>query len=765
VIYAVILRPLPYPDPERLVWITQYFPRFDATLVSGNDFLAWEEQAKSFETLAAWSAGPFAVEFDKNSEQLRGVSVSKDYLATLGVRPIAGRLFAVNEHEPGANAVVLLGEAIWRDRFDSSPDTVGTFVRINRQPHTVVGVLPRSSAHVERGDFWIPLRLTRAQVGDPINLVRVLGRLALHSDVRSAKTELELLARRSQEESFGSPSDSTAGIVSLHEKLVGNIRQSLFLLWGAVVLVLLLTCANVMNLMLARMSSRAREVSLKFALGARRVRLVRQMLTESLLLSLAGAAAGLALATKGIPFLLELLPEDLPRHETVSLDSATLFFTVGVSMLASVVFGTVPALRASKSSLSEVLKSSTPTLAGNRAASGLQNGLVVSQFALATVLAVSAALLTQTFVKVRAVDHGFVPDGLLTAEVQLPSSRFPSASQQREFVREALTRIRALPGVSEATATTGLPLSSLDGSMAFFSLEGDPPWGPEQAPAHRTRVHYVDDDFFSTLSIPLLAGDLLIGTDRESGARPVVISKTFAQKAFPIGVPVGRRLKLGIPEGPDPWLTIVGVAGDIKHSSVNDDEVPTIYRSYREAGSLAAAAFVVKSTQDSTALALALRNEIRRIDPGQPLHGVMTMQQRMHEAVSSERERALLLGVFAATAIILAGAGVFGVLSHIVARQRPELGVRMALGAQTADIFRLVFARGLGLAAIGIALGLAASVPAARLVRGFLFDVQSTDFASLLLTSAVLAAVAFVACYLPARRASRVDPATVLRWD
>jgi putative ABC transport system permease protein len=270
--------------------------------------------------------------------------------------------------------------------------------------------------------------------------------------------------------------------------------------------------------------------------------------------------------------------------------------------------------------------------------------------------------------------------------------------------------------------------------MAFFSIEGDPPWGSEQAPAHRARVHYVDDDFFSTLSIPLLAGDLLIENDRESGARPVVISKTFAQKAFPTGMPVGRRLKLGIPEGPDPWLTIVGVAGGIKHSGVNDDEVPTIYRSYREAGSLAAAAFVVKSTQDSTALALALRNEIRRIEPGQPLYGVMTMQQRMHEVVSSERERALLLGVFAATAIILAGAGAFGVLSHIVARQRPELGVRMALGARTADIFRLVFARGLGLATIGIALGLGASVPAARFVQGFLFGVQPTDFASLFLT-------------------------------
>jgi putative ABC transport system permease protein len=371
----------------------------------------------------------------------------------------------------------------------------------------------------------------------------------------------------------------------------------------------------------------------------------------------------------------------------------------------------------------------------------------------------------QTFVRVRAVDAGFVSDGLLTAEVQLPSSRFPSGRQQREFIRETLMRIRALPGVSQATATTGLPLSPLDGTMAFFSLEGDPPWAPEEAPAHRTKVCYVDDTFFSTLGIPLLAGDFQIATDPESGVRPVIISKALAQKAFPAGTPVGRRLKLGIPEGPDPWLTIVGVVGDVKHGGVHDDEVPTIYRDYREAGSLAAAAFAVKSVQDPASLATAVRNEVRRIDPSQPLSGVVTMQQRMRQTISSERERALLLGVFAVVAVALAGAGVFGVLSHVVARQQPELGVRMALGAQTADVFRLVFTRGLGMAATGVAFGLVASVPASRFVQSFLFRVQPTDLASLLLTSTVLAAAALLACYLPARRASRVDPATVLRWD
>jgi predicted permease len=764
VINSVLLRPLPYPSPEQLVWVTQYFPRFDARLVSGNDFLAWEEESRSFERLAAWSAGTYTVRTDETAERVRGVSVSPNYFEALGVQPLVGRLFSTEEHGPAGDAVVVIGERLWRERFDASEHAVGELIQIDHQPHLIVGVIPTTGEYVEPGRLWIPLRLTRAQVGEPVNLVRVLGRLNPSVDAGAAATEIELLARRGQEAQFGAPSDSLVEILPLHEKLVGKVGQSLLLLWGAVGLVLLLVCANVANLLLGKMVGRASEVSLKLSLGAQPLRLARQFLTESLMLSLTGAAVGALLAAKGLPVLVEFLPVGAARWGSITIDQTTLVFTLCVAVAAAAAFGTLPALYATRTSLSQGLKSSSQTLRGGHSASRLQDGLVICQFAAATLVVFAASLLTHTFLNLRAVEPGFDPAGLVTAEVQLPASEFRDNSEQLLFFREVLDRAREVPGVSQAAVTTGLPFSTLDGHMAFFSVENGAPWGSEEAPAHRTRVHSVTPEFFDALGVELQVGSAI--TEHSAAAlTSVIVSAAFAAQAFGSDAPLGRRLKLGIPEGPDPWLTVVGVVGDVRHAAVNLDEVPVVYRSYTEASSLSSAAMVVRSSRVPGNLMPELRNAVRQVDDAQPLHGLMTMQQHMAQTMISQRERALLLGSFAALALVLAGSGVFGVMAYLVARRKREFGVRMALGAEPRDLFGLVVAQGLRRAAMGTGLGCVAALATARLLQGLLFGVGEIDFTSLFVTCAVLIAVAILACWLPARRASRLDPAAVLRME
>ena len=760
VIYSVILRPLPYPEPDRLVWITQYFPRFDSTLVTGNDFLDWQTEGESFESLAAWSAGPRAVRIGDTVESLQGVSISPAYFQALGEKPLAGRLLSTDEHQPGGPPAALIGERLWRERFIAQGSAVGRSIKIEREPHVIVGVIPQRGEDIEKGDLWVPLRLTRAQAGEPINLVRVLGRLRSGLGIESAKTELELIAHRTQERAFGAPSDSTTEIIALHEKLVGNVRRSLFLLWGAAGLLLLLVCTNVANLLLSRMAGRANEVSLKLSLGAGRFRLVRQLLTESLILSLAGAAAGLMLASGGMPLLLGLLP-DLPRAETISIDSATLLFTATAALATAVVFGTLPALQPAGVNLSSVLKSSSRTFAGSRAAKWLQDSLVVSQFALATAIAFIAGLLIHSFMNMRAVDAGFNPEGLVTAEVQLSRSEFSESSRQRGFFRQALEQARAIPGVSNASVTTGLPYSQLDGSMALFSVEGRPAWTADEAPGQRVRIHYIDRGYFETLGVPMLAGRPLEPQDEAS----VVVSASFASRVFGGGSVVGRRLKLGVPESPDPWLTVAGVVADVRQGAVELDDAPLIYRHYAAAPNLASAALVVRSSREPSSLAVDLRKVVPTVDAAQPSGPSLTMQQRVEQASSSERERALLMGMFAALAALIAGSGIFGVLSHLVARRRPELGVRMALGAGARDVFWVVLGRGLAMAALGTACGFAAVLPLTGALEGMLFEIQPFDSVVALATAVALIGVALLACYLPARKAAKLDPADILRWE
>jgi putative ABC transport system permease protein len=693
------------------------------------------------------------------------VLVSGGYFEALGIQPLAGRLIGANEHAPGGDRVALLGESLWRNHFGASTSAVGKTMRINNELYTIVGILPRSAEHVEPALFWVPLRLTIPQPGQPIHLVRVLGRLKPGVSLQAAQAELQLLATQARQQPTGGPIDSTAEVVSLHERLVGNVRQSLLLLWAAVALVLLLACANVASLLLARLSRRTREVSLKLSLGARRLRLVRQFLIESMLLALTGALAGLGIGSRGASWLLRLFPEGLPRAETVSLDTATLSFTLLIAALAAIVFGTLPALRGTKANLSDLLKSAARTATGAVSVMRLQNALVVCQFGLATVIAFNAALLVRTFLNLRGVDPGFASANLLTARINLSGGRNRDAAAQRAFWEVLLERLSAVPGVSRVSLSDGLPLSPFRGMLALFSVEGQPAWEPDEAPRHRTGLYSISPDFFPALNIPVIAGRPLDNADAVSDLQPVVINEALAQRAFAGGSPLGKRLKLGDPEGPGRWLTIVGVVGNVKQGGLEEEDQPMIYWPYQQISGLAAATLIVQTEHEPVALIAVVRHEVRQIDPAQPIHDVATMRERLAHTTAPQRERALLVGAFAVLALTLAGAGVFGVLSHLVARQTSEFGVRMALGARASDLLRLVLKRGLGPASLGVGIGLAATAALSRFVESLLFGVRATDFAAVLTTILVLLVVAALACYLPARRASKLDPVSALRIE
>ena len=766
VVYSVILRPLPYPEADRLAWVTQYFPRFEGRFVPGNDFLAWRGKAESFEALGAWSAGPFAVDTGELPEQLRGVMVSDDFFEALGVRPMAGRLFTAGEHAAGGDRAVLLSEGLWRERFAASRNVVGRTLRIYDEPHTIVGVLPASAEHVEPARFWVPLRLTMAQPGQPMHLLRVLGRLKPGVPAAAAGEELQLLARREQEALFGSASDATTQVISLHERLVGNVRQSLFLLWAAVGLVLLLACANVASLLLARLTRRAREVSLKLSLGARRSRLVRQLLIESLLLAVAGAAAGLLIANRGAAWLLRLFPEGLPGAETVSLDFATLLFTMLAAVMAAIVFGTLPALRGTKANLSDLLKSAAQTASAAAPAVRVQNALVVCQFALATVIAFHAGLLARTFINLRGVEPGFASANVLTARIDLARARYQDGASQRAFWDRLLERLSAVPGVSRVSLSDSVPLSTLTGNLTVFSVEGQPSWEPDEAPGHRSGVSVVSADHFGALNIPVIAGRAIERTDDESQQQTILINQALERRAFGAESGLGKRLKLGVPESPGPWMTIVGIVGDVKLENLQEDNQPMIYRPYyQQTSNLAVLALILQTQNDPEAIIPVLRNEVRQLDATQPVHDIATMRERLARTAAPQRERALLVGAFAVLALTLAGAGVFGVLSYLVSRRTFEFGLRMALGAERRDLLRLVLRRGLAPAGAGVGIGLIAAAFLARFTESWLFGIGATDPGAVVTTVAVLLLVGALACYLPARRASRLDPVSALRIE
>ena len=765
VVNAVLLRPLPFPESERLVKLYVTDARRGVTKypTSYLNFSDWRSQNTSFEAVAAHASTGASVRAGDKPESVEGVYVTADLFRVLGASPLLGRTFLPEEEAPDSRVVVLSHE-MWRKRFNSDTSIINRQVAFDGVPTTVVGVMPEGfqfPVEVVGPEYWQPLNpksemnLERGQ-----NYLSVVGRLKPNVSLAEAQAEMATIAARLEQQYTEKNAGRGINLVPLHEDIVGDVRPALLVLLGAVGLVLLIACANVANLTLARAASRSREIAIRAALGASRLRVARQLLTESLLLALGGGLAGLLLAVWGVEALGAAIPADIPRAAETGIDPVVLLFTLFVALLTGVVFGLAPALRASKSDFNEALKEgsrgSTEGFRSNR----LRGLLVVSEVALSLVLLVGAGLLVRSFLELRNVRPGFEPQNLLTAGIGLPQNKYPSEASQAAFYKQVLERVSALPGVKAVGGVEPLPMSGNNWSTTV-TVEGRP--APPPGQRQRTQTRVVSPGYHRAMGIPLLRGRLFTEQDTAASPKVVVVSESFARQIFPGEEAVGKRVKPTL--APNFTAEIVGVVGDVKHRALDETPSPELYASYQQAPQPFLALVVRAEPAVTAGLTNSIREAVLQIDADQPLYNVKTMDELLSDTVAGRRFQMTLLGLFAAVALALASVGVFGVMSYSVTRRTHEIGVRVALGAQRRDVLRLVVGQGMALVGAGIALGLAASLALTRLIAALLYGVSASDPLIYSAVALLLATVALLACYLPARRAAKVDPMVALRYE
>jgi putative ABC transport system permease protein len=754
VVNGVLLRPLPYPAGERLMTTRNNVSQLDL-----DDVLA---QAQSFES--AGGIATQALDYTGGSEplQVQAGFVTNELFDVLGARPFVGRALTSRDNVKGGERVAVLSHGFWQRQLGGA-DISHLTVALSGQTYTVVGVLPASFTS-PRGapDVWIPLR-----IGDPgaadqrgVHFLRPFFRLKPGVTLAQAQAEMNAVAEREAEAYPEENKGRQIRLMSLYEYKVGDVRPALLILFGAVGLVLLIACANFANLLLARAAARRQEVAVRTALGAGRLRIVRQMLTESVLLSFAGGACGLLLALWGVEALRSLGPESLPRLQDVGVDWRVLLFTLGVSVLTGLVFGLAPALRASRVNLHDALKEGGRGEAGASGAR-LRGALVVSELALALVLLIGAGLLIKSFWRLRSDAPGLDTENVLTMRVELPESRYKEIPKQTQFRRALLERLNSMPGV-EAAMVSELPLSGeeLTHNMTFEGRPVEPGDEPE-VPARS-----VAGDYFRLMKIPLLRGRDLTPQDREDAPTVGVVNESFVRQYFPDSNPVGARVRWARDEPPR-WMTIVGVVGDVKQMGLGQPEEPAFYYSYMQSD----APFkrwmylTIRSQADPAALARQVKEQVWAVDSMLPITKVRPLTEVAASSIAGQRFNMTLLVVFASVALLLAGVGIYGLISYSVERRTREIGVRMALGAQRRDILGLVVRQGIVLASLGLALGLAGAFAATRLLAGLVYGVSTTDPTTYAALSVFLLLVALLACLVPARRATKVDPMVALRYE
>ncbi|MGH9937369.1 MAG: ADOP family duplicated permease [Blastocatellia bacterium] len=767
VVNAVLLKPLPYYDPQRLVWVSETWPSRNIELVLSPDYIEWKAQSNAFEHLIAFAPG--AVNLTRRGEPERLVCVysTANLFPALGITPVVGRAFTPEEDRTGGAAVALLSHGLWQRRFGGDPNIVGQSLTLEGESHLIIGVIPAEFQLSRGAELLLPLRLNAEQElrREQMSVVNVVGRFKADSSIERAREELNLIAQRIEQANPKQFPGAQIRVTPLGERLVGDLRRPLQALFGAVAFVLLIACANVTNLLLARSAGRVSEMAIRAALGAGRWRLIRQTLTESLLLSALGGAAGFLLAAWGVKALVALSPDNLARVKESGIDGAVFGFTLVVSLLTGVVAGLIPALQTSQINLSDALKEG----AGNAAAS-LRRGarrampaLVIGELALTLALLIGAGLLIKSFLQLRAVEMGYNPENVLTLRIQLNSSKYPpGAPQQKTYFQELLARLEALPGAQAAAISAGLPLTGISG-RAPLTIEGRPPVHDSQKPLMETNE--ISHDYFRVMGMRLRAGRAFTELDNETALPVAIINETIARRYFPGEDPLGKRILFGHPT-PRAW-TIVGVAPDVKRYGLEDEVRPEFYRPYLQEEQLLAfnMKLSVRATGDPLNLAAAVRQQAHAVDPDQPVYSVMTMEQRLAESVAPRRFQMLLFGVFAAVALAMAAVGIYGVISHSVSLRAHEIGIRMALGARQRDVLRMVVAQGMRLALIGLAIGLTGAFALTRVMESLLFSVSATDPATFASVSLLLAGVAFLGAYIPARRATKVDPVVALRHE
>jgi predicted permease len=770
VVNAALLRGLPYKSPDRLYHLFESTPQkeFAQREFSYPDFQDYQ-QNQVLDGLAAYAGGGGIMSGRGEPERVFAPAVTANFFSVLGVEPFIGRTFQPGEDKPGAPRVVVLTYGMWQRRFGGDKGILGQSLTINGDPYTVVGVLPASfSFALRNADLWRPYQPTDAQLTRRfMHGTNLIGRLKDGVTPEQAQSQLATIAKRIEQEHSESHAGTGLKLVALQEQVVGQVKPILFVLLAAVGFVLLIACANVASLLLTRSLARQKEVAIRAALGASRWRVIRQLLTESLLLSLVGGAAGLLVAYWGVRGLVAVLPDNqlnaLPFLRSLQIDSGILAFSFGLSLLTGLIFGLAPALQSSRPDLNEVLKEggrNTTGSSGHR----LRSVLVTTEIALAVVLLVGAGLMMKSLLRLVQSDVGFNPQNVLTMTIVLPTAKYTDANKQVEFFDQLKQRVQSLPGVAGSGTVDNLPLNG--GNTTRFYVDGDPVPPPGQATEANFRV--VDESYFQTLGVPLIAGRLFDSRDTAStnpnATGVVIIGKTVADRIFAGRDPIGRQLKF--PSFNGPGVVVVGVVGDVKIAGLDEAIKPVLYYNFRQAPSTGAN-LVVRTTADPTALAAAIRNETSALEPDVAIFNVRAMEQIISQSPAAFMRRfpALLISIFAGIALLLASIGIYGVISYSVSQQTHYIGVRMALGARSSDILKMVLKQGLKLTLAGMAAGIVAAFGLTRLLRSLLFEVQATDPATFALVASALFVVALLACYIPARRATKVDPLVALRYE
>jgi putative ABC transport system permease protein len=760
VVNAVLLRPLPYKDSSQLYTVLHdgWKP------VAPANFFDWRNQNHVFESVAAAQVwGPSLSGADR-PETVKALQLSANMFRLLGVNPTYGRTFNDGEDQPGNDHVVVLSDRLWQRKYGKDPKIVGQQITLDGESYTVVGVMP---AQFQFAPFWA----TGAEMWAPLNLsarlqdrkgqsLRVFGRLKAGVTREQAQAEMDTISRRLEQQYPESNKGQTVSVDSLHDKAVGNSRPALLILLGAVGFVLLISCANVANLMMARATGRQREIAVRTALGASRGRVIRQMITESMMLALAGGSIGLLVAMWGIEGLLALGPSILPKTQTINVDLYVLLFTLGVSIGTGLLFGLAPALQTSKLDLNSALKEGGrgSTEGGNQGR--LRRLLVVTEIALAMVLLIGGGLLLRSFARLQAVDAGFNPHNLLTMEVSFAGSNASTAPRQAAFLNELTQHVSALPGVRSASIVNHLPIGGDIWSMGF-TIEGRPEPAPGENPSAVYRI--ARPAYFETIGATLKGGRDFTDLDNENAPGVVIINEAFARSQFRGENAIGHRIT--VTDGGMNPREIVGIVKDAKQGELASEPVPEMYLPQSQASKLRSATLVVRTSSDPLTLAGSVQNEVWAIDKGMPVSQVRSMDQVISDSIGPQRFNMLLLGIFAIVALILAVVGIYGVMSYSVSQRIHEIGVRMALGAGRRDVLGLVVGQGMRLALVGIAIGLVASFLLTRLMESLLFGVSATDPGTFVMIAATLGVVAFLSCYVPARRAARVDPMVALRHE
>ena len=765
VVNGVLLRALPFPQPDRLVTVWTNLPSWGHETASLPDYLDWKAQGSSFSRMSAFaSSSDNLAAVGGEPERVPSGRVMPDFLATLGVSPAHGRSFTPEEFTYGSHYVVLLSHGLWTRRFGADAGIVGTTITLNTLPFTVVGIAPASLGEITPAQLWTPYVRNPANgpAGRRADFLNVIARLGPGASVARAQTEMSALARRLASEYPNTNDGVGIDVVPLHDQLVGSIKPALLVFAAAVGLVLLIACANVANLLLARATAREREMAVRMALGAGRGRLLRQLLAESLLLAVIGGVLGLLLAVWGVQALKAAAPPNLPRVDRIGLDVVALGFTAVASLLTGALFGVVPALRASSTSVNGALTAGGRAGIGGGRGDRLRGVLVLTQVALALLLLVGSGLLLRTFERLQRVELGFDETGVLTAQIVLPTAKYQGGQRQYAFFRELRGRVAALPGVETVGLSTDVPL---DGGYGYntFSIVGRPSEAPTDA-AQDAVPTVAEAEYFDALEIPLLAGRMFGAQDTENAPRVALVNREMMQKHFAGKSPVGERITFGNPNDTSGWRTIVGVVGSTRLEAVGQESYPQIYIPMAQ-NPTSNTYVVVRTAGEATLLAPALRRELAALDPAQPLSDVKSMEQRVASSIEQSKLNSVLTGLFAVVALALASIGIYGVISYAVAQRTREIGIRMALGATRSDVLKLIVRQGMTPAALGVLIGVVASLAVTRLMGKLLYGVSATDPVVFGAVCALLSIVAFGACVAPARRASRVDPNVALRND